>query len=157
VLAIQEKALGPGHPDLAGILNNVAIVRWQVRDFEGARPLYERALAMLEAGTVQETRSALAATGLKCPGAYQVVIGTVVEQHLSSTEQRQVLTPVGSHAGYCVQTSLAQAKHSEAQSDSAAEPPAAARKCPLLRFRRVSLFRVSLPSFFSSGVPPGIF
>ena len=47
-LAIGEKALGPEHPDTAGILLNLALVRHEQGDLAGALPLYERARAVHE-------------------------------------------------------------------------------------------------------------
>ena len=47
-LAIWEKALGPGHPDVATSLNNLAVLYDAQGAYERALPLYERALAILE-------------------------------------------------------------------------------------------------------------
>jgi len=47
-LAICEKALGPEHPDTAGILNNLALLLHEQGDLAGVLPLYERALAVRE-------------------------------------------------------------------------------------------------------------
>src|SRR5262249_49763562 len=47
-LAIREKALGPEHPNTAASLNTLAHRRRRQGDFGGARPLYERALAIYE-------------------------------------------------------------------------------------------------------------
>ena len=44
-VAIRERALGPEHPDTASSLNNLALLLKDLGDLEGARPLYERALA----------------------------------------------------------------------------------------------------------------
>jgi tetratricopeptide (TPR) repeat protein len=48
VLEIREKALGPGHPDTAESLNNLAVLLQAQGDFTGARPLFERALSIRE-------------------------------------------------------------------------------------------------------------
>jgi tetratricopeptide (TPR) repeat protein len=47
-LAILEKALGPGHPDVATSLNNLAELYRAQGTYERALPLYERALAIWE-------------------------------------------------------------------------------------------------------------
>lgn len=47
-LAIREKVLGPEHPDTALSLNNLGSLLQAEGDFVGARPLYERALAIRE-------------------------------------------------------------------------------------------------------------
>ena len=47
-LAINEKALGPEHPDTATSLNNLASLLQAQGDLAGARPLLERALAIRE-------------------------------------------------------------------------------------------------------------
>lgn len=47
-LAIREKMLGPKHPDVANILNNLALLLSNHGDFAVARPLHERALAIHE-------------------------------------------------------------------------------------------------------------
>ncbi len=47
-LAIQEKALGPDHPDVAIDLNNLAGLLYAEGDYAGAEPLYRRALAIDE-------------------------------------------------------------------------------------------------------------
>jgi Tfp pilus assembly protein PilF len=47
-LAIQEKALGPNHPDTANSLNNLALLLHDKGDSAGAEPLYRRALAIRE-------------------------------------------------------------------------------------------------------------
>ena len=47
-LAINEKALGPEHPDTAANLNNLARLLRAQGDLAGARPLFERALAISE-------------------------------------------------------------------------------------------------------------
>ncbi len=64
-LAIDEKTLGPEHPDVAITLNNLAILLEQQGSYAEARPLYERGLettllhlsknlgAMTEAGRFQ--------------------------------------------------------------------------------------------------------
>lgn len=47
-LAIQEKVLGPEHPDTARSLNNLANLLQAMGDLRGARPYAERALAIRE-------------------------------------------------------------------------------------------------------------
>jgi len=47
-LGIQERALGPDHPDVAVSLNNLAGVLRAQGDYAGARPLFERALGIYE-------------------------------------------------------------------------------------------------------------
>ena len=47
-LAINEKAYGPSHPDVAADLNNLAALLHAQGDLAGARPLYKRALAIRE-------------------------------------------------------------------------------------------------------------
>ena len=47
-LAIDEKALGPDHPDVAIDLNNLAVLLKTKGDYAGAEPLYRRALATNE-------------------------------------------------------------------------------------------------------------
>jgi tetratricopeptide (TPR) repeat protein len=47
-LAIREKIFGPGHPDTATSLNNLAFLLNDQGDLAAARPLYERALAIYE-------------------------------------------------------------------------------------------------------------
>jgi len=47
-LAIREKALGPGHPDVATSLDNLAELYRAQGAYERALPLYERALAIWE-------------------------------------------------------------------------------------------------------------
>jgi tetratricopeptide (TPR) repeat protein len=47
-LAIQEKVLGPDHPDVAMSLNNLANLHRAQGRYVEARPLYERALAIRE-------------------------------------------------------------------------------------------------------------
>jgi tetratricopeptide (TPR) repeat protein len=47
-LAIREKVLGPGHPDTATSLENLALLFQDKDDFAAARPLLERALAIRE-------------------------------------------------------------------------------------------------------------
>jgi tetratricopeptide (TPR) repeat protein len=50
-LAINKKALGPDHPDVAGSLNNLAeLYRAQGRYAE-AEPLHKRSLAISEEST----------------------------------------------------------------------------------------------------------
>ena len=43
-LEIREKVLGPHHPDVATILNNLALLYHHIGDYEKALPLYQRAL-----------------------------------------------------------------------------------------------------------------
>ena len=47
-LAIQEKALGPDHPDVATALNNLAVLYRHQGRYAEAEPLYKRALAIEE-------------------------------------------------------------------------------------------------------------
>jgi tetratricopeptide (TPR) repeat protein/MinD-like ATPase involved in chromosome partitioning or flagellar assembly len=47
-LAINEKVLGPTHPDTALIMNNLALLLQDRGDYAVARPYYERALAINE-------------------------------------------------------------------------------------------------------------
>ncbi len=47
-LAINEKALGPDHPEVAANLNNLAMLLSAKGDYAGAEPLYRRALAIDE-------------------------------------------------------------------------------------------------------------
>jgi tetratricopeptide (TPR) repeat protein len=47
-LAIDEKVLGPEHPDTARSLNNLGSLLNAMGDLAGARPYYERALAIYE-------------------------------------------------------------------------------------------------------------
>ena len=47
-LAIQEKALGPDHPDVASGLNNLAVLHYAQGQYEKAAALYERALTIRE-------------------------------------------------------------------------------------------------------------
>jgi tetratricopeptide (TPR) repeat protein len=47
-LAIREKALGPGHPELAYSLNNLASLYQATGRYEQAEPLIERAITILE-------------------------------------------------------------------------------------------------------------
>jgi tetratricopeptide (TPR) repeat protein len=46
--AIRQKVLGPGHPDTATSLNNLASLLHAQDNLAGSRPLYERALAIRE-------------------------------------------------------------------------------------------------------------
>ena len=48
VLASQESALGPDHPEVAVAASNLALVLSQTGDSAGARALYERAVRILE-------------------------------------------------------------------------------------------------------------
>jgi tetratricopeptide (TPR) repeat protein len=52
-LAIYEKALGPEHPSTATSLNNLAALLQAQGDLAGARPLYERALAIRSAPSIR--------------------------------------------------------------------------------------------------------
>ena len=47
-LAINEKVLGPDHPETATSLNNLASLLNTLGEYDAARPLYERALAIYE-------------------------------------------------------------------------------------------------------------
>ncbi|MFL6417733.1 MAG: tetratricopeptide repeat protein [Bryobacteraceae bacterium] len=47
-MAINEKALGPDHPDVATGLNNLAVLLQAKGDYAAAEPLYRRALAIDE-------------------------------------------------------------------------------------------------------------
>jgi tetratricopeptide (TPR) repeat protein len=47
-LNINEKALGPEHPDVAMSLNNLAYIYQQQGRCEEAEPLYARAVSMYE-------------------------------------------------------------------------------------------------------------
>jgi CHAT domain-containing protein/tetratricopeptide (TPR) repeat protein len=47
-LGIRERVLGPEHPDVAGALNNLAVIYSNKGDFAKAEPLLQRALSMLE-------------------------------------------------------------------------------------------------------------
>ena len=47
-LAIEEKALGPEHPDVATSLNNLAELYRDQGKYGEAEPLYQRALAIDE-------------------------------------------------------------------------------------------------------------
>ena len=47
-LAIREKALGPDHPDVAGSLNNLAVLYHDQGRYAEAEPLYKRSLAIEE-------------------------------------------------------------------------------------------------------------
>jgi hypothetical protein len=47
-LAIQEKALGPGHPAMATSLNNLAALYCDQGRYAQTEPLYQRALAITE-------------------------------------------------------------------------------------------------------------
>lgn len=48
-LAMEEAADGPGHPEVAVILNNLGIAQWELGDLGAARASVERALAIDEA------------------------------------------------------------------------------------------------------------
>src|SRR6516225_6057559 len=47
-LAIQEKALGPNHPSVANLLNNLAFISVNQGRYADAEPLYKRSLAIRE-------------------------------------------------------------------------------------------------------------
>lgn len=47
-LAIEEKVLGPDHPEVASDLNNLALLLWDTNRASEAEPLYRRALAIAE-------------------------------------------------------------------------------------------------------------
>ena len=47
-MTISEKSLGVEHPETATSLNNLALLLQDQGDLAGARPLYERALAIFE-------------------------------------------------------------------------------------------------------------
>jgi tetratricopeptide (TPR) repeat protein len=47
-LAITEQVLGPGHPDVAACLNNLATLYQARGRYTEAGPLYQRALAIAE-------------------------------------------------------------------------------------------------------------
>jgi tetratricopeptide (TPR) repeat protein len=47
-LAIDEKVLGPDHPEVANTLNNLAVLLEARGDYTEAEPLYRRALAIDE-------------------------------------------------------------------------------------------------------------
>ena len=47
-IAIDEKALGPEHPNLAIKLNNLALLYEAQEKYEEAKPLFQRALAIYE-------------------------------------------------------------------------------------------------------------
>ncbi len=47
-MAIDEKALGPNHPDVAGDLNNLAVLYYTQGQYAQAEPLFKRALAIDE-------------------------------------------------------------------------------------------------------------
>jgi tetratricopeptide (TPR) repeat protein len=48
-LAMEEAADGPGHPEVAVILNNLGIAQWELGDLAAARATLERALAIKQA------------------------------------------------------------------------------------------------------------
>ena len=48
VVAIREKALGPEHPDVGTVLNNLALLYHAQDRYGDAEPLYRRSLAILE-------------------------------------------------------------------------------------------------------------
>ena len=52
-MQIQEKVLGPKHPDLASGLANLGFVRQETGDYAGARGLYQRAVDIQEAAGPQ--------------------------------------------------------------------------------------------------------
>jgi serine/threonine protein kinase/Tfp pilus assembly protein PilF len=47
-LSIREHELGPGHPDLAGLMNNLGAVYWSEKRYADAIALYERTRAIYE-------------------------------------------------------------------------------------------------------------
>ena len=47
-LSIEEKRLGPDHPDLAPALNNLGGIYWSLGRYNDALPLYERARKTFE-------------------------------------------------------------------------------------------------------------
>ena len=47
-LAIQERSLGPNHPDVAGQLNNLAMFLHDTNRLSQAEPLLRRALTICE-------------------------------------------------------------------------------------------------------------
>ena len=47
-LAIDEKAFGPDHPNVAIRVNNLGMVLKDLGDLDGARKAYQRALAIFE-------------------------------------------------------------------------------------------------------------
>jgi tetratricopeptide (TPR) repeat protein len=47
-LMINEKALGPDHPDVAASLNNLALLYYAQGKYGEAEPLYKRSLVMFE-------------------------------------------------------------------------------------------------------------
>jgi Tfp pilus assembly protein PilF len=55
-LEAVEASLGPDHPDTAASLNNLALLLRDQGDLVGARPLYERALAINEKATRRYAR-----------------------------------------------------------------------------------------------------
>ncbi len=56
-MAIDEKALGPNHPDVATSLNNLAALYATQGQYAQAEPLYKRALAIQEKGLGQDPPS----------------------------------------------------------------------------------------------------
>jgi Tfp pilus assembly protein PilF len=57
-LAICEKALGPEHAHTAASLNNLGHLLKEQGDLAGARPLFERALAIYEKARARPTPGA---------------------------------------------------------------------------------------------------
>ena len=57
-MAIEERVLGPDHPDTATSLNNLGALPQAKGELAAAQPLYERALAICEQvlGSVTPTR-----------------------------------------------------------------------------------------------------
>ena len=47
-ISINETALGPDHPDVAGSLNNLAGLYWDQHRYAEAEPLFKRALEIRE-------------------------------------------------------------------------------------------------------------
>ena len=56
-LKINEKALGPEHPDTAKSLNNLALLYDKMGDYAKAEPLYQRALKIREKRSALNTHS----------------------------------------------------------------------------------------------------
>ncbi|MEI6155529.1 MAG: tetratricopeptide repeat-containing protein, partial [Deltaproteobacteria bacterium] len=48
IVAKQEKALGPDHPDVAGSLNDLGFIYNTLGDYQKAEPLYKRSLEIYE-------------------------------------------------------------------------------------------------------------
>jgi hypothetical protein len=65
--AIQKKMPGREHPDTAVALSKIAAVLQDQGDFAGARPLIERALAILVSSRARKSRHAHARARLRSP------------------------------------------------------------------------------------------